>query len=88
MVKTKLIKKEYLFYFVLGVGAGSILFNAEISDALYGVPPTPAVKTIYIFNNGTWPSSNDGVIDANSSSYAFGLGTDGSILINITEITP
>lgn len=51
-------------------------------------PPTDAIKTIYIFNNATVPNSNEDFIDADVYNFVMGLGTDGSININITDFTP
>ncbi len=61
---------------------------SQTADAIYSIPPTPSWTTITIGNDAAVSNNPDTSIVAGNYSDTFGLYTDGSILINVTTISP
>lgn len=79
--------------FFFGVCTGLIIatmsiinYLPDVAEAVYSIPPTQAWRSINIDNNATFtPNANASVQAINYRDTLF-LVTDGSIILNITEI--
>ena len=80
--------KKFLSGMMVMLGIVSVLVILMPNSQSQTPPPTDSVKTIYIMNNLTVPNSSENFIDADTYNFVMGLGTDGSININITDFTP
>lgn len=61
---------------------------SQTADAIYSIPPTPSWTTITINNDGAITNNPETSIVAVNYSDTFGLYSDGSIILNLTTITP
>lgn len=77
-----------MVWLLVGVFAGAMIFQTELSEALYSIPPTPAWTQIEIIEDPIIVNTTITSITANSSSDKRYYGSDGSINITITEFTP